>query len=84
VDIIRPLAFVEEDTIIKYTRKLNLPVTNCGCRLYSVKTDPKRLETKVLIKNLEKKNPTIRKSIMHAIFSDTAIQMPSVSVNDLA
>lgn len=67
VDIIRPLAFVEEDTIIKYVKRIGAPVMGCNCRLYQVKMDPKRLETKVLIKTLEKKNPEIRKSMKSAL-----------------
>ena len=70
-DIIRPLAFVEEDTIIKYTRKIEAPVMGCNCRLYQIKMDPKRLETKILIKNLEKKNPDIRKSILNGLMGES-------------
>lgn len=70
IDVIRPLAFVEEETIIKYTRKIGAPIMGCNCRLYQIKMDPKRLETKILIKNLEKKNPEIRKSIKNALMGE--------------
>lgn len=67
-EIIRPMAFVEEETIVKYSKKLEMPVMHCGCKLYQIKPDPKRLEMKILIKNLHKKNSTIRKSMMNAFF----------------
>ncbi|BDU51620.1 tRNA lysidine(34) synthetase [Haliovirga abyssi] len=68
-EIIRPLSFVEEDTIIKYARKAKLPIINIDCKFSSVKLDSKRVETKELIKNLEKKNPNIRRNMYSAIFN---------------
>lgn len=69
-EIIRPMAFVEEDTIVKYSKKIGVPVVGCLCKLHELKTDPKRLEMKILIKNLQKKNSTIRKSMQNAFFGN--------------
>lgn len=66
-ELIRPLCFIKEDDIIAYTRKNEIPVMKCECKLPEKKLDPKRLETKVLLKNLEKKNPNIKKSIFNSL-----------------
>jgi tRNA(Ile)-lysidine synthase TilS/MesJ len=66
-DLIRPLCYVMEEDIISYTANNKIPTMKCGCKLYELKTDSKRLEVKVLLKNLEKKNPNIKKSIFNSL-----------------
>lgn len=69
VEVIRPLCFVEEETIIKYSKKKQLPIIPCNCKIFSVKLDPKRLETKILIKNLAKNNPQLRSNLKRALLT---------------
>ena len=39
----------------------------CGCKMYELKYDSKRLEMKVLIKKMEKKIENIRENIFSAL-----------------
>lgn len=66
-DLIRPLVYVMEDDISRYAAEMKIPVMKCGCKLYEMKPDSKRLEVKILLKNLEKKNKNIKKSIFNSL-----------------
>ncbi|MGL4944914.1 MAG: tRNA 2-thiocytidine biosynthesis TtcA family protein [Fusobacteriaceae bacterium] len=66
VQVIRPLAYVEENDIIRYVKKLNLPILKSICP-YETSTDSKRLRIKNLIKDLAEENKDVRSTIFHSI-----------------
>ena len=66
VQVIRPLAFVEEKNIISYARKLSLPIMKSKCP-YETSENSKRLRIKNMIKELSKENEDIRSVIMNSI-----------------
>ena len=64
--VIRPLAYVEEDTIIRYARKLRLPILKSSCP-YETDKNSRRLKVKNLVKGLAEENPEIRSVIFNSI-----------------
>jgi len=66
VTVIRPLAFVEESNIIKYSRKVNLPILVSECP-YETSESSKRLRVKNLIKELSAENSDVRSVILNSI-----------------
>ncbi|TDT70532.1 tRNA(Ile)-lysidine synthase TilS/MesJ [Hypnocyclicus thermotrophus] len=72
IQVIRPLAFVEESTTIKYSKKINLPILKSSCP-YETSDNSRRLKIKNLIKELSIDNPDIRSSILNALKSDKKI-----------
>lgn len=64
ITLIRPLALIEEKTIERFAREMNLPFGSSGCPV-SGKT--KRKEIKEWIESLEKKNRKIRGNIFRAL-----------------
>ncbi len=63
IELIRPLVYVREDDIIKYTKQNNIHAMDCGCVVAAAKTSSKRKEVKLLIEQLKQVNPNIEKSI---------------------
>ncbi|MBZ4683412.1 MAG: tRNA 2-thiocytidine biosynthesis protein TtcA [Fusobacteriaceae bacterium] len=72
VQVIRPLAFVEESTTIKYSKKINLPILKSTCP-YETSDNSRRLKVKNLIKELSIDNLDVRSSILNALKSDNKI-----------
>lgn len=66
IELIRPLYYVEEQSILKWIKSNGLSPMNCGCTVAAGKTSSKRRETKELLSKLLKENPNIKKSIMQA------------------
>lgn len=66
VQVIRPLAYVEESDIIRYVKKLNIPILKSICP-YETSTDSKRLRIKNLVKDLATENRDVRSTIFHSI-----------------
>lgn len=53
MEIIRPMYFIEEDDIIRYTRENGIEAMNCGCAVTAGKVTPsKRAQVKEILKNL--------------------------------
>lgn len=78
MELIRPMYCVHEDDIISWRDYNGLEFLRCACRLTERaavdESESKRLETKLLIKELKKKNPNIDQSIfksIHAVCLDT-------------
>ena len=78
MELIRPMYCVHEDDIIAWRDYNGLEFLRCACKLTERaavdESESKRLETKLLIKELKKKNPTVEKSIfksIHAVCLDT-------------
>lgn len=66
VKIIRPLAYVEEKNIIRYAKKINLPILHNSCP-YETSDNSKRLKVKNMIKELAKDSPNIRSVLFNSI-----------------
>ena len=66
IELIRPLYYVEEKDIIKFTANNGILAMNCGCTVAAGKTSSKRRETKELIRELAKSNPNIKKNILNS------------------
>jgi len=66
VEVIRPMAYIEESTIIRYARKIKLPILKSECE-YETSKDSKRLEVKEMIEKLSKKSENIRSVILNSI-----------------
>lgn len=67
IELIRPLFYVEEKSIIKWVKNNGILPMNCGCTVAASKTSSKRRETKELIAQLTKDNPDIKKRIVHSM-----------------
>ena len=63
MELIRPLVYVREEGIIKFTKYNKIRAMNCGCVVTSKSTSSKRQEVKELLKQLRKTDPVIDKSI---------------------
>lgn len=66
IELIRPLYYVEEKSIIKWVRNSGILPMNCGCTVAAGKTSSKRRETKELLAELIKNNPDIKKRIIQS------------------
>lgn len=66
VKVIRPLAYVEESEVIRYVKKMNLPILKSECP-YEIDTNSKRLRIKNLIKELAKEDENVRSIIFNSI-----------------
>lgn len=62
MELIRPLYYVNEESIIKYCNSCSLSFINCACDSIKIK-EGKRAEIKALIKELKKTNSDIEKNI---------------------
>lgn len=62
MELIRPLYFVEEKSIIRFIENAGIQALNCSCRI-AEKKDGKRAEIKELIKDLEGSFYNVRNSI---------------------
>ena len=65
MELIRPLYLVREEAIISWKNYNNLEFINCACKFTEKDSlkDSKRLEIKLLIKELEKKNKNVAYNI---------------------
>lgn len=66
IELIRPLYYVEEKSIIKWVKNNGIMPMNCGCTVAAGKTSSKRRETKELLEQLVKNNPDIKKKIIQS------------------
>jgi tRNA 2-thiocytidine biosynthesis protein TtcA len=64
--VIRPLVYVEEQEIIAYVSAIGIPVVSCSCPVPS-NPDLQRQKMKELLKELEKANPHVRRSLLSAL-----------------
>lgn len=67
LQLIRPLINVYEKDIINFTQSNEIKAMACGCPIESGKVDSKRKEIKILLKELEIKNPHIKQSIFNSM-----------------
>lgn len=64
--VIRPMVYVEEPDIIAFSGRNNMPVICCACPVCG-QVDQKRKRMKQLIRELEKENPYLKKSMIRAL-----------------
>lgn len=67
IQIIRPLYYIREDDIKRYTRASGILAMNCGCAVAAGKIATTRYEIKDLIEQLKEQNPLVEKSIFKAM-----------------
>lgn len=68
-DLIRPMCYVKEKSIISYTKNQGLTPMSCGCSFEASldKNLSKRKEIKMMLTNLEKESPNIKQSIFSSL-----------------
>ncbi len=63
MELIRPMVYVREESIIKYTKENGIQAMNCGCTVVAQKTSSKRSEVKKLLAQMRMHNKEFDKSI---------------------
>ena len=63
LELIRPMFYIHEEDIKRFTVNNGLSPMNCGCIVAAKKTSSKRREIKELIRTLKKEHPDIDNSI---------------------
>lgn len=66
LQLIRPMYYIHEDDIKRYTMNAGISPMNCGCVVAAQKTSSKRAEIKGLIKELKKNFKDVEKSIFQS------------------
>lgn len=66
IELIRPLFYIKEADIIRFTKNNGIQSMNCGCTVVASKTSSKRREIKNLISDLRKVHPDVDQSIFKA------------------
>ena len=66
LELIRPMCYIHEEDIKRYTVSNGLSPMNCGCVVAAKKTSSKRREVKELIARLKTEHPDIDSSIFKA------------------
>ena len=67
LELIRPLYLVHEEDIISFARYNELDFINCACKFTENNKQGKRLEVKLLIEELKKKNKNVESNIFTAL-----------------
>jgi tRNA(Ile)-lysidine synthase TilS/MesJ len=66
LELIRPMYYIHEEDIKRFTMNAGLSPMNCGCVVAAKKTSSKRREMKELIAHLKKTSPDIDKCILQS------------------
>lgn len=72
MELIRPLYYVKEHDIKRYSKNTGLVFMDCGCTVTEKKSregGSKRAEIKKIIEDIKKLNPDVEKSIMKSAFN---------------
>jgi tRNA 2-thiocytidine biosynthesis protein TtcA len=64
ITIIRPLAYIEEDEVARFAKKLRLPVQECACPRGAISN---RAKIAGIIKSLEKVCPEVKTNIFRSV-----------------
>ncbi len=67
LELIRPMCYIHEEDIKRFTVQSGLSPLNCGCVVAAQKTSSKRHEVKELVKTLKKIHPDVDSSIFRAL-----------------
>lgn len=65
--LIRPMVYVHEADIIEFIKTNNIRAMSCGCAVEQDRVNSKRKEIKRLLKDLEEKNPGIKRRIFSSM-----------------
>lgn len=66
LELIRPMYYIEENNIKRFTMNAGLSPMNCGCVVAAKKTGSKRREVKELIEQIKMDTPEVEKCILKA------------------
>ena len=66
IELIRPMMYIKEKDIIRWTKRSGIQAMNCGCTVVAEKTSSKRREIKEMIDGLRKINPNVDAHIFNA------------------
>lgn len=66
LELIRPLYYIEEKDIERFTREHGIWPLNCACMVAAEKIANKRYEIKALVEEMKKVNPDVDKRILSA------------------
>lgn len=64
--VIRPLGYCREDDIRAYAKAMEFPVISCACK-HCGDTSMQRQQVKAMLRELERKNPGLKSSMMSAL-----------------
>ena len=76
IELIRPLYYIEEKSIIKWTNEMGIWPLNCACMVAAKRTGNKRYVIKDLIENMKKINPSVETNILRStqnVYRDTLL-----------
>lgn len=66
--VIRPLGYCYEDDIRAYGKLMQFPVISCACK-HCGDSSMQRQQVKAMLREMERKNPGLKKSMLHAVSS---------------
>lgn len=66
LELIRPMYYIEENNIKRFTMNAGLSPMNCGCVVAAKRTGSKRREVKDLIEQIKRDTPEVEKCILKA------------------
>lgn len=66
MELIRPMYYIEESSIIAFRDFIGLKALDCACSVTASKESSQRREVKALIQKLKKDNPNVEKSIFRS------------------
>ncbi|CCV66675.1 PP-loop domain protein [Paracholeplasma brassicae] len=66
IELIRPLFYIKEKDIIRFTKSSGIQSMNCGCTVVASRTSSKRREIKEMINKLREINKEVDQSIFKA------------------
>lgn len=76
IELIRPLYYVEEKAIKKWTSEMGIWPLNCACMVAAKRTGNKRYVIKDLIEDMKKINPNVEMNILRStqnVYKDTLL-----------
>ena len=66
MELIRPMMYIRESDILKFTKKINLKCLDCACSVSALKVSSKRHEIKTLLATLRQHDSCIDQSIFNS------------------
>jgi tRNA(Ile)-lysidine synthase TilS/MesJ len=75
IELIRPMIYIKEKDIIRWTKRSGIQAMNCGCTVVAEKTSSKRREIKQLINQMREHNPNVD---LHIFNSATQVNLEAI------
>lgn len=66
VELIRPMYYIREKDILRFTQSSGIWPLNCACMVAAKRTSNRRYELKTLLETLKAMNPDVEKCLFHA------------------